>query len=91
MKKNAHRLGASQVDNLRTTIAVLLLLSALSAVVSVRDAWPTADRAPPLILRRRKKKRKYQRGEGNTRGVLVLSQGSQPTYIRVYIGVVQRR
>ena len=57
-KKRAHRLGASQVDNLWATIAVLLLLSALPAVVSVRDAWPTTDRAPPLILRRKKKKMK---------------------------------
>lgn len=45
---SAHRLGASQVDDFRATVAVLLLLSALPAVVGVRDARPTADRTPPL-------------------------------------------
>lgn len=48
--RTTHRLGTSQVDDLWTTIAILLLLSALPTVVSVRDARPTADRAPPLIF-----------------------------------------
>ena len=42
------RLGAAEIDDLRASIAILLLLRALLAVVGIRDTSTTADDAAAL-------------------------------------------
>ncbi|CAM6108517.1 unnamed protein product [Calypogeia fissa] len=43
------RFGATQVDDFRAPVPVLLLLRAFFAVVSVGDAQPSANDAPALV------------------------------------------